>query len=108
MDIVGGEGGEKGNIGGLQIPHPEETSEGLHLNFMQKYSRKMNDEQHTKYTHVIEQVLRRAGRPDLNKHVNKMGPGEWMKTSTKISNVNPMLREAFKSMANFLKKTEES
>jgi hypothetical protein len=31
-----------------------------------------------------------------------------MKTSTKISNVNPMLGEAFKSMANFLKRTEDS
>jgi hypothetical protein len=37
-----------------------------------------------------------------------MGPEEWTKTSTKISNVNPMLEKAFKSMANFLKKAEDS
>jgi hypothetical protein len=37
-----------------------------------------------------------------------MGPGEWMKTSTKIRNVNPMLGEPFQSMAKFLKKAEDS
>jgi hypothetical protein len=37
-----------------------------------------------------------------------MGPQEGAKTSTKINNVNPMLGEAFKSMANFLKRTEDS
>jgi hypothetical protein len=31
-----------------------------------------------------------------------------MKTSTKISNVNPMLGEAFKLMANFLKRTKDT
>jgi hypothetical protein len=31
-----------------------------------------------------------------------MGPQEWMKTSSKIVNVSPILGEAFKLMANFL------
>ncbi len=68
----------------------------------------MNNDQHTNYTRIIEQVLSGAGRLDLNEHVNRMGPGEWMKDSTKIRNVNPLLGEAFKSMANFLKKAEDS
>jgi hypothetical protein len=58
--------------GGLQIPHPEEMAQGLHLNLIQKYLREMNNDQHTKYTCIIEQVLRRAGSPDLNEHINKM------------------------------------
>jgi hypothetical protein len=37
-----------------------------------------------------------------------MGPQEWMKTSTRIENINPMLGEAFKSMAGFLRKLEDS
>jgi hypothetical protein len=37
-----------------------------------------------------------------------MGPQEWYKTSLKIMNTNPMLGEAFRSMANFLKKLEDS
>ncbi len=93
---------------GLQIPHSDETAEGLWLNLVQKYLCKINNDQHSKYSRINEQVLSRAGRPDLNEHVNRMGPQEWIKTSTKISNVNPMLGEAFKSMANFLKKTEDS
>ncbi len=68
----------------------------------------MKNDQYTKYTSIIEQVLSGAGRPDLNEHVSKIGPGEWMKTSTKISNVNPMLGNAFQSMVNFLKKTKDS
>jgi hypothetical protein len=86
--------------GGLQIP--VETPEGLHINLQQKCLRKMNNDQHNKYTHIIQQVLSGAGRPDLNEHVSRMGPGEWMKTSTKIRNVNPMLGDAFQSMAKFL------
>jgi hypothetical protein len=37
-----------------------------------------------------------------------MGPQEWLKTSSKIANVSPMLSAAFRSMANFLKKVEDS
>jgi hypothetical protein len=37
-----------------------------------------------------------------------MGPQEWTKTSSKIAAISPMLGEAFKSMANFLKKLEDS
>jgi hypothetical protein len=94
--------------GGLQIPHPEETAEGLWLNLIQKYLCKINNDQHSKYSRIILQVVSRAGRPDLNEQVKRMGSQEWTKTSTKISNVNPMLGEAFKSMANFLKRTEDS
>jgi hypothetical protein len=68
----------------------------------------MNNDQHTKYTHIIQQVLSRAGRPALNEHVSRMGPEEWMKTSTKIRNVIPILGEAFQPMAKFLKKAEDS
>jgi hypothetical protein len=44
----------------------------------------------------------------LTEHINNMGPQEWNKTSLKIANTNPMLGEAFRSMANFLKKLEDS
>jgi hypothetical protein len=37
-----------------------------------------------------------------------MGTQEWYKMSQKIMNTNPMLGEAFRSMANFLKKLEDS
>jgi hypothetical protein len=37
-----------------------------------------------------------------------MGPQEWHKTGLRIRTTNPMLGEAFQSMANFLMKLEES
>jgi hypothetical protein len=52
--------------GGLQIPHPDETAEGLQLNLMQKYFRKINNNQPTTYSRIIKQILRRSGRPDLS------------------------------------------
>jgi hypothetical protein len=82
--------------------HPDETAEGLQLNLIQKYFRKINNNQPTTYSCIIEQILRRSGRPDLSEHINKMGPQEWMKTSSKIVKVSPILGEAFKLMANFL------
>jgi hypothetical protein len=94
--------------GGLQIPHPEEIADGLRLNLIQKYFRKLVNNQPTTYSHIIEQILSRSGRPDLIEHINKMGPQEWIKTSLKIANTSPMLGEAFKYMANCLKKLEDS
>jgi hypothetical protein len=94
--------------GGLQIPHPNEMAEGLRLNLIRKYFRKINNNQTTIYSTIIEQILSRAGRPTLTEHINKKGHQEWMKTSARIAGVNPMLAEAFKSMANFLEKIEDS
>jgi hypothetical protein len=94
--------------GGLQIPHPEETAEGLRLNLLQKYFRKISSNQPTMFSHIIMQILQGAGRPDLTEHINHMCLHEWHKTSLKIMNTNPMLGEAFQSMANFLKKLEDS
>jgi hypothetical protein len=75
---------------------------------MQKYFRKINNNQPTTYSCIIEQILRSSGRPDLTEHINKMEPQEWIKTSSKIITVSPMLGEAFKSIANFLKRIEDS
>ncbi len=81
--------------GGLQIQHPEETAEGLRLNLLQKYFRKINNNQMTVFSHLIMEILQRAGRPSLTEHINSMGPREWNKTSLKIKDTNPMLSESF-------------
>ncbi len=94
--------------GGLQIQLPEETAEGLRLNLLQKYFRKINNNQTTIFSRIIFQILQGAGRPDLLEHVNNMGPQEWHKTSLRIRNTNSMLSEAFRSMAKLLMKLEES
>ncbi len=94
--------------GGLQIQLPEETAEGLRLNLLQKYFRKNSSNQTTIFSRINMQILQGAGRPDLAEHINNMGPQEWHKTSLRIRNTNPMLGEAFQSMANFLTKLEDS
>jgi hypothetical protein len=94
--------------GGLQIQHPEETAEGLRLNLIQKYYRKINNNQTTIFSRIIMQILQEAGRPDLQRHINTMGPLEWHKTGLRIRNTNPMLGETFQPMAKFLTKLEES
>jgi hypothetical protein len=60
------------------------------------------------FSRIIVQILHRSGRPDLTEHINHMGPQEWYKISSKIMNTNPMLGEAFRSMANLLKKLEDN
>jgi hypothetical protein len=60
-----------------------------------------------KFCRSIEAV-RTAGRPDRFKHVSKMGTREWIKTSVRINSINPMLGEAFKSVAHFLEKSKNS
>jgi hypothetical protein len=75
---------------------------------IQKYYRKISNNQPSIFTCIIEQILNNSGRPNLADHINTMGPQEWMKTSARIENINPMLGEAFKSMASFLRKLEDS
>jgi hypothetical protein len=47
--------------GGLQISLPEETTEGLRLNLIQKYLRIINNDKHTKYSPTIEQSSAEQG-----------------------------------------------
>ncbi len=87
--------------GGLQFPHPSETAEGLRLSLIQKYFRKINNNQPSMYSRIIEQILRRSGRPGLSEHINKRAQrsSKWTQCWGK---------HAFKSIANFLKKLEDS
>jgi hypothetical protein len=61
-------------MGGLQIPHLEETAEELRINLIQKYLCKMVNGHDTKYTQLIGEILCREGKPDLREHINSMVP----------------------------------
>jgi hypothetical protein len=74
---------------------------------IQKYHQKIAQCNDTKFSQLIGELLCREGRPDLQEHVIKMGPVQWMKTCAKLRNVNLML-EASKSVAQLLTKYEDS
>jgi hypothetical protein len=74
-------------MGGLKIQHPEETVEGQRLNLIQKYHRKLEQDNQTKFPQVIEELLCAFGRPSLQVHVSNMGLREWLKTSVKLMNI---------------------
>jgi hypothetical protein len=94
--------------GGLQIQHPAETAEGLRLNLLQKILKKTTTGNGTKFTGIIEEMLRQHRRPDLTTHVTSLGPTEWTTTGNKIMKKNRMMGMAFIAMANYLAKLEES
>ncbi len=94
--------------GGLQIQHPAETAEGLRLNLIQKCFKKINAENSSKFTDIVQEMLRQKGRPDLATHVNKLGPAEWTNTGNKIIKKNRMLGMAFQTIAGYLEKLEGS
>ncbi|RPH76440.1 MAG: reverse transcriptase family protein, partial [Planctomycetaceae bacterium] len=94
--------------GGLQIQHPKETAEGLRLNLIQKYFRRMVQENSTHFTRIIESILQQEMRPSLEEHVNTLGPAEWNKTGKKIMDKNRMLGLSFQAMSQYLELLEDS
>jgi hypothetical protein len=64
-------------IGGVQIQHPEETSEGLRIKLIQKDHWKFKQGNFTKFTQLNGGLLNQVEKPSLHNHVNTMGPGGW-------------------------------
>jgi hypothetical protein len=89
--------------GGLQIQHPSETAEGLRLNLIPKCFEKIWAGNGTMFT-----MFRQKRRPDLTTHVNYLGPTKWITTGDKIMSKNRMVGMAFKSIADYLAKLEDS
>ncbi len=94
--------------GGLQIQNPTETAEGLRINLIQKCFKKIAMGTESKFTQIVERLLTQKWRPTLATHINRLGPAEWSLTGDKIMNKKLMLGLAFKSMAKYLVKLEES
>jgi hypothetical protein len=94
--------------GGLQIQHPRDTSVGLRLNLIQKCYKKITAGKETMFIRIIEELLRQKGRPNLATHIESLGPTEWEKTADRVVTKNSMLGMAFRSMADYLTKLEDS
>jgi hypothetical protein len=93
--------------GGLQIQKPTETAEGLR-NLIRKCFKKITMDTDSKFTQILERLLTQKRRPTLTTHINTLGPAEWILTGDRIMNKNSMIGLAFKLMAKYLLKLEES
>ena len=96
--------------GGLQIPHPRNTCEGLHINLLQKIYQKSREPHrgpHTLLPRILEDTLQLARRPTLQFHVETYGPEQWMHTADRLKQHNMLFADLFQSMAKLLKLHEE-
>ena len=66
-------------MGGLQIPDPQTTVEGLQINLIQKLSKKEINKEYNHLLRLTESILLDARRPSINDHFN-LGPKEWSRT----------------------------
>ncbi len=73
------------NRGGVQVPHPADIAEGLHLNLLQKIQNRIRLPQRFPLSHlptILEETLRAAGCPTFTQHLEKHG--RWDRTAKKI------------------------
>ena len=98
------------NRGGLQVPHPDDTAEGLHLNLLQKIQNKIRLPHRYPPSHlpaILEETLRDARCPTFTEHLEKYGPDRWDRTAEKIKNRNLLFSQAFHTMAKLLRTHEK-
>ncbi len=95
--------------GGLQVPHPMETAEGLHLNILQKIYRKILAPDRTPQSllpQILLEVLQEANCTTLREHLEQYGPTQWEKTAQKIKSHNLLFAAMFTAMGKLLRMYE--
>jgi len=98
------------NKGGLQVPHPSDTAEGLQLNLLQKIYNRIRLPQNfppSNLPNILEETLRDARCPTFLEHLEKHGPDRWDRTARKIKNRNLLFSQAFQAMAKLLRLHEK-
>ena len=89
-------------MGGLQIPHPSQTIQGLQQNMLQKIHRKERFDDFSHLSQILNGLLVSLGRPSLTEHIISLGPTEWSRTATRLKTVNQMFSQAFSSVGDLL------
>ena len=95
-------------MGGLEIPLVEHTISGLHCNLIQRIYKNMIRDEDNLMALLLQDLLGRVGRPNLQEHIQQLGPMEWKRTAQKINPINRMLGQAFESVAQLLQSLETS
>ena len=94
------------NRGGLQVPHPAETAEGLQLNLLQKiYNRERLPGRFPPsfLPQILQETLESSGCMTFVEHLENFGPERWERTAKKIKNKNLLFSQAFSAMAKLLR-----
>ncbi len=86
-------------MGGLGIPHHDETIQGFRQNLIQKIYRQ-NPSAHLPT--ILAGLLVRANRPGLPEHIQHCGPRQWRSTGNRLQPWNHLLGLAFHSVADLL------
>ena len=94
-------------MGGLQIPHPQQTIQGLQQNLIQNLFKKTLSQEETKLLQFLESTLISIGRPSLEKHVYYLGPQQWERTAKLLERQNVMFAQAFSSIGILLEILED-
>ena len=90
------------DMGGLGIPHPDETIQGFQQNLLQKIYRKNRTDPTANPSSILLGLLDRANRCNLEDHVHRLGPVQWRRTGDKLSRWNKQLGLAFHAVADLL------
>jgi exonuclease III len=95
-------------MGGLDIPHPEDLVKGFQLNIIQRILLKDDRNIPSLLPDLLQGLLARVGRPSLDQHITQLGPEQWKLTSRKLETENTILSQAFQAMADLLQWHETS
>jgi len=96
--------------GGLQVPHPADTADGLHLNLLQKIYNKIrlpDRYPNSLLPNILHETLQDAGCPSFQHHLENLGPEKWDLTASRIKNRNLLFSQAFQAMAKLLRINEK-
>jgi len=90
------------SMGGLGIHNPKEKIMGLQQNLLQKLLKNPEREMST----ILERILQKIKRPNLEQHLQLFGFKQWEKTAAKLVTENLILSQAFSAMAQYVLKFE--
>ncbi len=88
--------------GGLQVPRPADTADGLHLNLLQKIYNKIRLPDRypdSLLPNILHETLQDAGCPSFQYYLENLGPDKWERTATKINNITLLFSQAFQAIA---------
>ncbi len=90
------------DMGGLGIPHPDETIQGFRQNLIQKIYRQHRQNPAAHLPIILAGLLARANRPGLSDHIQQFsGCGEqWRITGNRLQLWNRLLGLAFHAVAD--------
>ncbi len=95
-------------MGGLGIPHPDETIQGFRQNLIQKIFKQHRNNPAAHLPTILDGLLTRANRPGLAEHIQYFGPKQWRSTGDRLQPWNQLIGLAFHAVADLLAAYETS